>query len=733
MKKKTMCLILAIVLCISLLPTAALAAPTAGLDNFKIIRTYTDGRFTDVKEDKWFSENVASAFELALMVGKRENFFDTESNLTVAEAMTIAARLHSIYYTGKADFVQSKPWYQVYTDYCKANGIADPAVYDLGTPITRGQFADMYANAFPAEALKKINTVQDNAIPDVKTTDPFGKAIYMLYRAGVLIGNDEKGTFAPDSYIRRVEVAAITTRMAQPALRQSIKLVNQSYDPGIYYPPIYTISYKDEGDADFSGTHEGIAPNTHTYGIATMLKRAAKSGNYAFGGWYTTSDCSGSAVTSLGATDYTANITLYAKWIDTTGFTFKAVYDTTDGANTLTFYYDSLPHIGDNIAVYDSLPTAATYASDWGYNGVRSEVKCAVIDESVQYYTGLTSTAYMFSGMVNAESITGAELLYTAAVTDMSGMFQLYGQASTVLNQVPDVSEWNTAKATNMSGMFFFYGGNSAALNQVPDVSGWNTAAVTDMSNLFGNYGSSSTCLTAVPDVSKWNTAVVTNMKFMFANYGFSSTCLTAVPDVSKWNTANVTDMGRLFHYYGFSSTCLTAAPDVSKWNTAAVTDMSHMFESYGSKSTDLTAVPDVSKWNTAAVTNMESMFRQYGQTSTALTAVPDVSKWNTAAVTNIGGMFVSYGQTSAVLNFTLNLSGWNLESVTTVEDPIMGTSGWKVFNYAGYKAPVWSVTIPAKTGETPNTQSAWYVGDGTKFIAPAADKTFSFPATEVE
>ncbi len=75
----------------------------------------------------------------------------------------------------------------------------------------------------------------------------------------------------------------------------------------------FSITYKDKGGAAFSGTHESGYPTIHTYGTATPLKSASKVG-YGFGGWYTTSDCSGSAVTSLGATDYTADITLYAKW-----------------------------------------------------------------------------------------------------------------------------------------------------------------------------------------------------------------------------------------------------------------------------------------------------------------------------------------------------------------------------------------------------------------------------------
>lgn len=75
----------------------------------------------------------------------------------------------------------------------------------------------------------------------------------------------------------------------------------------------YSITYKDQNDATFSGTHASGYPTSHTYGTATTLKTATKTG-YDFGGWYTTSACTGTAVTSLGATTYTSDITLYAKW-----------------------------------------------------------------------------------------------------------------------------------------------------------------------------------------------------------------------------------------------------------------------------------------------------------------------------------------------------------------------------------------------------------------------------------
>lgn len=74
----------------------------------------------------------------------------------------------------------------------------------------------------------------------------------------------------------------------------------------------YTITYKDQGNVAFSGAHASTPPTKHTYGTATNLKTATKTG-YTFEGWHTDQACT-NKVTSLGATAYTAAITLYAKW-----------------------------------------------------------------------------------------------------------------------------------------------------------------------------------------------------------------------------------------------------------------------------------------------------------------------------------------------------------------------------------------------------------------------------------
>ena len=224
MKKRILSLFLALGLSVSLLTTGALAADD-GLSNFKSVNTYTTGTFTDVPADTWYTSNVKTAYEMDLMKGTSGTAFSPDGNITVGSTIALACRLHSIYNTGAANFVQGDPWYQVYVDYAVKNGIISQGQFtDYNAVATRRQFAAILARALPAEALEAKNTVDDGMIPDVAAGSDNYNDIYLLYRAGILTGSDSKGTFQPETTITRSSVAAIVSRMANPALRQNISL-----------------------------------------------------------------------------------------------------------------------------------------------------------------------------------------------------------------------------------------------------------------------------------------------------------------------------------------------------------------------------------------------------------------------------------------------------------------------------------------------------------------------------
>lgn len=196
--------------------------------HFPRVSTYTQGQFTDVPPSQWFTANVANAVKFGLMKGNSATTFNPYGDVTLAEAITMAARIHAIYTTGTESFDQSSggKWYQVYMDYAYENGIIDNSYYtcDVTKKATRAQYAEIFANSLPGKGLEARNNVADNAIPDVSMSQSYADSVYKLYRAGILTGGDVLGTFSPKTYITRAESATIVARMADTDNRMSFTL-----------------------------------------------------------------------------------------------------------------------------------------------------------------------------------------------------------------------------------------------------------------------------------------------------------------------------------------------------------------------------------------------------------------------------------------------------------------------------------------------------------------------------
>ncbi|MBD5134126.1 MAG: redoxin domain-containing protein [Clostridiales bacterium] len=220
-RKRILSILLAAVIIFATLPLTAYAAGT--LSNFRKVNTYRNGVFNDVSSSAWYADEVRSAYELGLMKGSG-GAFSPNGTVTLAETITMAARIHSIYYNGSANFQQNTPWYSVYVDYAKQVGIITRDYTNYNVAATRAQFASIFAHALPASALAGINDIADGAFSDVSASHANAQEIYLLYRAGVLTGNG--GKFSPASSIRRSEAATIITRMALP--NQRVKLETET-------------------------------------------------------------------------------------------------------------------------------------------------------------------------------------------------------------------------------------------------------------------------------------------------------------------------------------------------------------------------------------------------------------------------------------------------------------------------------------------------------------------------
>ncbi|MGI6205768.1 MAG: S-layer homology domain-containing protein [Anaerovoracaceae bacterium] len=191
---------------------------------FDKTRDFSTVSFSDVETADWFYSAVQSAYEMALMTGISDTEFGVDGDVTIAQSVTIAARIYAQIeaFTGveMPDFTPAsgEAWYTPYADYAYEKGIIGTKYYTLtqvepDRAATRAEFAEILSEALPSAALSAINYVASGSIPDVDENTSAGEAIYMLYRAGVLAGSTD-GLYHPDSTVTRSEVAAIVSRMA---------------------------------------------------------------------------------------------------------------------------------------------------------------------------------------------------------------------------------------------------------------------------------------------------------------------------------------------------------------------------------------------------------------------------------------------------------------------------------------------------------------------------------------
>lgn len=185
--------------------------------------------FADVSRSSWYYDSVRAAWEKDLIDGVTRTLYKPDDTLTVAQAIKLSAALHQMLNNnGKVTLRNGSPyWYSSYVSYAVDNGIIEKMYLDytpaqMNAPVKRNEFVHIFYGAM--SDYRQINTVADNKIPDVITTDTYALEIYTFYRAGILTGSDKNGTFYPTNDIKRSEVAAILSRMYDRTARKTVSL-----------------------------------------------------------------------------------------------------------------------------------------------------------------------------------------------------------------------------------------------------------------------------------------------------------------------------------------------------------------------------------------------------------------------------------------------------------------------------------------------------------------------------
>ncbi len=161
----------------------------------------------------------------------------------------------------------------------------------------------------------------------------------------------------------------------------------------------YNITYKDKGDVTYSGNNSGSLVATHTYGAATVLVAGTKTG-YHFDGWYPTSACTGDPITSVGASAYTADFTLYAKWtIENYSVTWKV-----NGENYTTGTPSDNADYNTKVSTLPTAPSAPEGCSDKVFKGWSAS--------NLGKTTGQSAPADLFTTAEGSPAITANTIFY---------------------------------------------------------------------------------------------------------------------------------------------------------------------------------------------------------------------------------------------------------------------------------------------------------------------------------
>lgn len=184
--------------------------------------------FLDADESAWYGSQqqgvIKSVVQLGIMNGYTDGTFHPIGNITLSEAIKMAAVVHATCNNQTISFSASDggKWYDAYLNYCVKNRIVSSDEYSsLDAYATRAQIAHIFAKATSDFAV--VNDIDYDYIPDVSERSKYADEILALYRAGILTGDERTRAFRPSDTITRAEAAAIISRVALPTTR--IKIV----------------------------------------------------------------------------------------------------------------------------------------------------------------------------------------------------------------------------------------------------------------------------------------------------------------------------------------------------------------------------------------------------------------------------------------------------------------------------------------------------------------------------
>ena len=200
--------------------------------------------FNDVPDGAWYASDVEDVQRYGIIKGTGNGRFEPHGTLTLAQAITMASRTYAKTHHSLI-LPEAGPWYECYVRFADQNGLCLTGEFgtNYDAPCSRWIMAQLFARVVPEDTNQAGILRVD--IPDLSRTQE-NVPIYHLYELGILVGNDNMGTFTPSRTISRAEVAAILNRLLDPSMRKHTLITDpvpsvQTTDvPSIFTPSVQT-------------------------------------------------------------------------------------------------------------------------------------------------------------------------------------------------------------------------------------------------------------------------------------------------------------------------------------------------------------------------------------------------------------------------------------------------------------------------------------------------------------
>lgn len=207
MRKRMISLLLAVMVCMSVLTSQAMAAGTA---------------FSDVPTSFWAYDEIMEAVNKGITNGYADGTFKPGNSVTNAH---FAAFLARAFYAGEYDDTNASPWYMPYTDILNEHSVLDGTTVGSGfdaninQSINRYDMARMMYNVLVDKGAAMPSnsqlTAAKNSIGDFLSIPAhYKEAVAACYAMGVLNGQND-GTFGGSNLMNRAQGCVVVYRLTQ--------------------------------------------------------------------------------------------------------------------------------------------------------------------------------------------------------------------------------------------------------------------------------------------------------------------------------------------------------------------------------------------------------------------------------------------------------------------------------------------------------------------------------------